>query len=315
MHCILTKKLLRSPQNNNDVDIVHLHTNPRSLFAKPITLTKNQKLALITCILILFSVLLSGCSLFSFKKAEVKDGAPKNPKSVAHIPNATPKDEPKSKYGNMPSYEVMGKKYKVMDSSHGYKAKGVASWYGTKFHGRKTSSGEPYDLYGMTAAHKSLPLPTYVKVKNLKNGKEVVVKVNDRGPFVDNRLIDLSYAAAKKLGVYETGTAPVQIVAINPKGWGKAKAPIADLNQPTTDKFLYLQLGAFQDLENAQRLAAQAMPIAQQNHLDVKIHETSNTGKSLHKVRLGPILNANLLSKLQKQILASNLPSPTILTE
>lgn len=118
-------------------------------------------------------------------------------KDVSHIPDAKPRYEPRSKYGNPDSYVVNGKRYYVMKSSSGYVERGVASWYGNKFHGRRTSSGETYNMYAMTAAHKSLPLPTYARVTNLQNGRSVVVKVNDRGPFLHNRIIDLSYAAAE----------------------------------------------------------------------------------------------------------------------
>ena len=123
------------------------------------------------------------------------DSAPKKKIDVETIPNAIPKKEPKSRYGNPKSYVVFGKRYYVMDSGKGYIEKGIASWDGTKFHGRRTSSGETYDMYAMTAAHKSLPLPTYVQVTNLSNSKFIVVKVNDRGPFHENRIIDLSYTA------------------------------------------------------------------------------------------------------------------------
>lgn len=110
-----------------------------------------------------------------------------------------PTKEPLSRYGNPSEYSVDGRSYQVMRNSSGYKTRGVASWYGTKFHKQRTSSGEPYNMYVMSAAHKTLPLPTYIKVKNLDNGKEAIVKVNDRGPFHSNRIIDLSYAAALKL--------------------------------------------------------------------------------------------------------------------
>lgn len=162
------------------------------------------------------------------KKKTTPDGPPLVDIDVSHIPNATPKVEPLSKYGNMSSYEVFGNRYHVLPHSKGYKAEGTASWYGTKFHGRKTSSGEPYDMFSMTAAHRSLPLPTYVSVENLKNGRKVIVKVNDRGPFVQehHRVIDLSYAAAKKLGIHETGTGKVRITAIDPIHWHKQQKAI-----------------------------------------------------------------------------------------
>lgn len=163
----------------------------------------------------------------SKKKADA-DGPPLVDVDVTRIPDATPRKEPLSKYGNMNSYEVFGNRYRVLSHSKGYKAEGVASWYGRKFHGRRTSSGEPYDMFSMTAAHRSLPLPTYVTVENLKNGRKIVVKVNDRGPFVEeDRLIDLSYAAAKKLGIYETGTGKVRITAIDPTKWQKQQIHLA----------------------------------------------------------------------------------------
>lgn len=255
--------------------------------------------------------LVSGCSLFQTK--EKADGPPKNPKSVKHIPNAKPKVEPLSRYGNMPTYTVFGKTYQTMKSSKGYREKGLASWYGTKFDGRRTSSGEPYDLYGMTAAHKSLPLPTYVNVKNLTNGKSVIVKVNDRGPFVGNRIIDLSYAAAKKLGVYDTGTAMVEVTAINPKHQNLAQAPVKDISTPSLEKPLYLQLGAFQDQGNADRLASQLSNIAKNHQLSIKVEQTRRYSKPWYKVRLGPIHTDFLVNKLKDELLAQNLPSPTII--
>ncbi len=130
--------------------------------------------------------------------------------------DAIPKPEPLSKWGNPPSYTVFGKTYYVRTSSKNYVERGIASWYGKKFHGRRTSSGEPYDMYAMTAAHKTLPLPTYARVTNLENGRTIVVRINDRGPFVDNRLIDLTYSGAKRLGMLAKGTALVEVRAIDP---------------------------------------------------------------------------------------------------
>lgn len=124
--------------------------------------------------------------------------------------------EPPSKTGNPESYEVFGKRYYVMNTSQGFKQRGTASWYGSDFHGKKTSSGVPYDMYDMTAAHKALPIPTYVRVTHLENGRSVIVKVNDRGPFVGDRIIDLSYAAATQLGMVKKGTAQVEVVALAP---------------------------------------------------------------------------------------------------
>jgi rare lipoprotein A len=132
------------------------------------------------------------------------------------VPDAVPRFEPRSIYGNPPFYDVFGKRYYVMASSVGYVERGVASWYGPGFHKERTSVGEPYDMYGMTAAHKSLPLPAYVRVTNLQNGRSCVVRVNDRGPFVGNRVIDLSYTAAAKLDMLRDGTAMVEVRALQP---------------------------------------------------------------------------------------------------
>jgi rare lipoprotein A len=158
-----------------------------------------------------------------------QDGAPIKQKNIT-FKDPTPTKEPLSRYGNPTEYRVDGRNYEVLKSSTGYKTQGIASWYGTKFHKQRTSSGEPYDMYVMTAAHKTLPLPTYIKVKNLDNGRVAIVKVNDRGPFHGDRVIDLSYAAALKLGVFPKGTAHVEIET---------------LMGPAGEAHYYLQAGAF----------------------------------------------------------------------
>lgn len=181
------------------------------------------------------------------KKGEVKnlialeqDGAPSGPLPT-FFKKVFPRSEPVSRYGNPGTYKVNGRTYKVMTSAKGYKARGQASWYGTKFHSKRTSSGENYNLYSLTAAHTTLPLPTYVRVKNLKNGKEVIVKVNDRGPFHSDRIIDLSYGAAVKLGLLPQGTAPVEIEALTTNNYGK-----------NNRAQYYLQAGAFTNAKLAQ---------------------------------------------------------------
>lgn len=143
------------------------------------------------------------------------DSVPDYVPDVDAIPEPEVRAEPRARTGNK-SYSVLGKRYQVLDSEHGYVEEGGASYYGNKFHGRRTSSGEVYDMYAFTAAHKSLPLPSYARVTNLDNGKSVVVRVNDRGPFHSNRIIDLSYAAAVKLGYRERGTARVEVRALTP---------------------------------------------------------------------------------------------------
>ncbi|HEV2608205.1 MAG TPA: septal ring lytic transglycosylase RlpA family protein [Xanthomonadaceae bacterium] len=155
----------------------------------------------------------------------VADGAPDIPADVANLPEPVPHAEPLSHYGNRSKYVVLGKTYTVLPSAAGYVERGVASWYGTKFDGRATSNFEPYDLYQFTAAHRTLPLPSYARVTNLDNGRSVIVRVNDRGPFHDGRLIDLSYAAAVKLGVNAHGTANVEVRGIDP---GQPLPPVAN---------------------------------------------------------------------------------------
>ena len=148
------------------------------------------------------------------------------PAGAHAMPDAVPVAEPRSRYGNPKTYEVMGERYFVLNSAEGYKEQGRASWYGTKFHGRRTSSGEAYDMYQMTAAHKTLPLPTYVRVTRKSNGRSVVVRVNDRGPFHTGRIIDLSYAAAARLDLLQEGSAEVVVEALDP-GAPAAPAPAA----------------------------------------------------------------------------------------
>lgn len=244
-------------------------------------------------------------------KIENLDGPPTEDIDVIHIPNAVPKIEPLSRYGNPPVYEVFGKRYKVMDKSHGYTAKGIASWYGRKFHGQRTSSGEPYDMFSMTAAHRSLPIPTYAKVKNLNNGKEVVVKINDRGPFVGDRLIDLSYAAAKKLGFHNDGTTKVHVTAIDPVAWHKEQEVISLAKTETSnkatsnDKQIYLQLGAFNKKLSADELANEASKLTKENStIAVRIQPETTAHQSLYKVQLGPFKNKAEAQKLQKELLA-----------
>ena len=141
---------------------------------------------------------------------------PRNAPDVYQVPDAVPRDEPRSAFGNPPFYYVAGHRYVVLPSANGYVERGVASWYGTEFHGLRTSTGEPYDMFAMTAAHKTLPLPCYARVTNLSNGRSVVLRINDRGPFVANRIIDLSYSAAARLDIIRNGTGFVQVEVLTP---------------------------------------------------------------------------------------------------
>lgn len=237
-----------------------------------------------------------------------KDGPPGYNVDVSRIPNAVPKKEPLSKYGNMRSYEVFGKRYYPLKSSHNYDKVGTASWYGTKFHSRLTSSGERYDMLSMTAAHKTLPLPTYVEVTNLKNNRKVVVKVNDRGPFSSNRLIDLSYVAAKKLGMLGHGTTEVRIRAIDPDSFNKPMRFARNKNTSFENNFyhpsenkaentkgIYLQVGAYKTRSYAQRMKSRLS-----HKVDAPILiSRSNTGARLYRVRVGPIKDESSVTSIE----------------
>ena len=267
---------------------------------------------------VLSMVLLTGCSSLSTQDT---DGAPDKQVDIDQIPNAKPRTEALSKYGNPDSYVVFGKRYYVHKNTEDYTEKGVASWYGTKFHGRKTSSGEPYDMYAMTAAHKSLPIPSYVKVSNLDNGKSIVVRVNDRGPFVDNRIIDLSYVAAQKLEMTTKGTANVKVSMVKPDQYNVnhivQKSTESALNRQP--KNLYVQLDAFSQrnfaenlvikLQQDVQLAAALKQLKQRAHLtdvapsfSVK-QSQNNSGNTnsgeLYRVRLGPFRSREITEEME----------------
>jgi len=211
-----------------------------------------------------------------------------NPTLVDRTTNVIPKVEPKSKYGNPPSYVVFGQRYSVLDSADGYLEQGVASWYGPNFHGRRTSSGETYDQYAMTAAHKSLPLPTYAEVTNLSNGKSLIVRINDRGPFHDNRIIDLSYSAATRLGIVARGTGLVEVRAIDPIKYAKRASAPEVKDEVVVERALdiYVQIGAFRSHENAERLKQQ---FAEFNLGDVSVNQFSHQEEPIYKVWIGPL--------------------------
>lgn len=274
---------------------------------------------------------LSGCGFFGGLKQPGGggDGAPDVVLDNSKIKDAVPKVEPKSRGGNASSYTVFGKRYKVMDSARNFVERGDASWYGTKFHGRLTANGERYDMYKMTAAHKHLPLPTYVKVTNLDNGKQVIVRVNDRGPFHKGRIIDLSYAAASKIGILKHGTGRVEVEAIDAKAWQQARnnkpakkpqmqssataiskvsGQTVNVNTAThraaTDsqvKRRYFQVAAYQNLAAAQSVqnrllnAMQSMP----ERVNVVIHPTTQP-KPLYRVRIGPLASNSLDAQLKQ---------------
>lgn len=202
-----------------------------------------------------------------------------SPAEIAAIPDPVPQFEPRSARGNPPFYEVMGQRYFVMEDSAGYIERGIASWYGPGFHSGSTSNGERYDMYAMTAAHKTLPLPCYVQVTNLRNGKSVVVRVNDRGPFKEGRIIDLSYTAAAKLEMLKDGTTPVEVRALTPQAKTNEAQTAAGSN-------LFVQAGAFSSEANATSLLERLRSHGVQ---DSFVRRDEVDGRPLYRVRVGPL--------------------------
>nr|WP_305910118.1 septal ring lytic transglycosylase RlpA family protein [Methylomarinum sp. Ch1-1]MDP4519023.1 septal ring lytic transglycosylase RlpA family protein [Methylomarinum sp. Ch1-1] len=226
------------------------------------------------------------------------------------VPDAVPRHEKRTRAGNPGIYEVLGQRYQVLADSKGYRQRGIASWYGTKFHGKKTSNGEVYDMYAMTAAHKTLPIPSYVRVTNLRNRRSVVVRINDRGPFHENRIIDLSYTAAVKLGIQQAGTGFVEVQTLEP---GEQPAKLA-VQQPKTsdDAKLYLQVGAFSNEFNAHQLKQKvaAIPLAA-TRLKVAQHQ----GDTLYKVQVGPVSSVELADRLNEQLAAIGVIGSTLVSD
>jgi len=238
-------------------------------------------------------LLLSGCALLPGGKET--DGVPAWPISrVMQVQASEPKWEPRAKLGNHSPYQVFGKTYHVLSTAEGYDETGIASWYGTKFHGRKTSSGEPYDVYKISAAHKSLPLPTWVKVTNLENKRTLVVRVNDRGPFKEGRIIDLSYAAAVQLGVFPKGTAKVRVQAIPFEGRSASKS------KKSKKQRYFVQAGAFKDRSNAKQLEARL-----KSHDLGRISTERSLAGSVHRVLVGPFSTRSEAESAQRRLQTS----------
>ncbi|MGI9238072.1 MAG: septal ring lytic transglycosylase RlpA family protein [Woeseiaceae bacterium] len=269
------------------------------------------------------------------------DGPPAGSGRIPDLPgDAIPRNEPRSKYGNGPNYEVFGKHYTVMASGRGYQERGVASWYGKKFHGNLTSNREVYDMYAMTAAHKTLPLPSYVRVRNLVNDKSVVVRVNDRGPFVHNRIIDLSYSAALRLDMIKDGTSMVEVTVIDfdaPSGdrvmrrstppepttapplvslpsVGPHPAPTpepepepAAVDSGHSEHKIFVQVGAFGDRSNAERRLA-ALAAAGINNAFV--HEDATSDPALLRVRIGPVADVVQYDVLVEELANIGITDP-----
>jgi len=223
---------------------------------------------------------------------DVSDGAPIRSISPSEVPDAVPRPDPILAVGNKSPYTVMGVTYEIMDDYRNYRERGIGSWYGTKFHGRKTSNGEIFDLYAATAAHKTLPIPSYARVTNLENGRSIVVRVNDRGPFHADRIIDLSYGAAVKLGYMAQGTAQVEVEVLNIAG-------VDDRRGTTPGSYRFLQIGAFGSEAAARQLRDELSAVVS---APVAISPVASNGSSLYRVRVGPMDEPGQLSTVQQQL-------------
>ena len=250
-------------------------------------------------------ILLSGCSSDS---RQIKNSPPTNfPVNILAIPDAVPRYEPYSKSANPESYTVLGKSYHVLRSGRGYRKQGIASWYGKKFHGKKTSNGEIYNMYAMTAAHKTLPLPCYVRVTNLKNQRSVILRVNDRGPFHDRRIIDLSYTAAVKLGIQKNGTGFVEVRTVEPE---QSLSEATDNVKP--EEIIYLQVGAFNSEANAVELKNKILAL---HNINYRIQMTNRQGQTVYKLQLGPIASVAQADQVNLHLAKLGIPNPHFITQ
>ena len=229
---------------------------------------------------------------------KTKDYTPP-PIDAESVVDAVPVADPVSRVGNKSPYEVFGQQYTVMPAAHGYIEEGIASWYGMKFQGRRTSNGEIFDVYKATAAHKSLPLPSFLRVTNLENNASMIVRVNDRGPFVDDRLIDVSYGVAVKLGFAEQGTARVRLEHIPVDGsddWRGAQA----------SSYRQLQMGAYRLRSSAEEVAASIRNILGAG-VDVHVSSVQHEAATIFRVRVGPVDTSEKLAELQELLVKNGL--------
>lgn len=283
--------------------------------------------------MILVSLVLAGCSStpgtssapdHSSRYTLAQDVGPEGDVDISDLEDASPRYEAPRPAGNRSPYTVWGKQYTVMTSAEGYVERGTASWYGKKFHGHKTSNGEIYDMYAMSAAHKSLPIPGYARVTNLDNGRSVVVRVNDRGPFHGDRLIDLSWAAAKKLDYLDRGTARVEVAAINvrPDGsmflagqpWGEA-APANDQSPPAVaagDRGIFVQLGSFSRVEPARKMQDSVRQLTGES---VRVNPIDTASGRFHRVQVGPFRDASAATREQQRLQLQGFRQAMILTD
>lgn len=253
---------------------------------------KGRSLKLIA----LLSVLLLGACSTALR--EPADGKPLKAISAAEVSDAQPRPETILAAGNTSPYTVNGVEYRVLESSRGYRERGIASWYGSKFHGRNTANGDVFDAYAASAAHRSLPLPSYARVTNLSNHRSIIVKVNDRGPFHADRVIDLSYGAAVRLGFAEQGTASVEVVALSVEGAEDLRADPA-LAAWKSD-YRYLQVGSFSKADSARSLQRQLSALTD---AAVMVSEVQLHGSAFYRVRIGPVADRARLLVLREELI------------
>ncbi|HEX9138300.1 MAG TPA: septal ring lytic transglycosylase RlpA family protein [Steroidobacteraceae bacterium] len=258
----------------------------------------------------LLVIVLAGCAGRPRREAPP---APAAPPPTAAVTEAVPQPEARSAHGNPPFYDVNGQRYVVLANADGFVERGVASWYGPDFHGKNTASGERYDMYAMTAAHRTLPIPCYARITNLSNGRSVIVRINDRGPFASNRIVDLSYSAATKLDIVRHGTAFVELRTVDTLTDAAAAATEAPPPpapqppavsapgplEPTAPLALYVQVGAFADPANAQRVLARLQSAQITNAFVVT---TGNAAHPLQRVRVGPVATVDQFDQLVAQL-------------
>ncbi|WP_444940877.1 septal ring lytic transglycosylase RlpA family protein [Microbulbifer sp. ZKSA004] len=251
----------------------------------------------------------------------IKDSGPAAPVNMQAAPEPIPVREPIGDAGNKSPYKVNGVTYRVRNDVKGYKEVGQASWYGTKFHGRRTANGEVYNMYAMSAAHKTLPLPSYAKVTNLDNGRSIIVRVNDRGPFVHGRIIDLSYTAAQKLGYIDKGIARVEVEALDPAALPAANEVLANsdgtagLAEDTTIKLpdnTYLQVGAYSSSAQAQEIRTQLVAAID---YPVAVSSVQSGGKTYYRVRIGPLTQQRALATARETVEQKQFGQPQVVYE
>ncbi len=246
---------------------------------------------------------------------EPQDGEPLYTLSADEVVEPVPRPEPVLAAGNTSPYRVNGETYRVMPSNAGYRETGLASWYGRKFHGRKTANGETFNAYRATAAHRSLAIPSYVRVTNLENGRSMVVRVNDRGPFHPDRIIDLSYAAAVKLGFDQQGTANVEVVALDVQGSEDLRAgakPVDPLLGSWTSDYRYIQVGAFSEPAAAHALGEL---LREQMEAPVAVSQTLLGDDAFYRVRVGPVADRRRLLALQDRLHELGYPEARLMPE